>query len=82
MPHESRKLLEDMQRQAVFIQEFAADKTLAEYQANDMLRLAIERQFEIIGESLSRLLKFDAALAAQITNYRKIIDFRNAITHG
>jgi uncharacterized protein with HEPN domain len=82
MPHESRKLLEDMRRQAALIQAFTAGKTLPEYQAHDMLRLAVERQFEIIGEALGRLLKLDAALVAQITNYRKIIDFRNAITHG
>lgn len=82
MPHDTGQLLEDVQRQAALIQAFTAGKTLAEYQAHDMLRLAVERQFEIIGEALSRLLKLDAAVAAQITNYRKIIDFRNAITHG
>jgi uncharacterized protein with HEPN domain len=36
-----------------------------------MLRLAVERQFEIIGEALTRLRKFDPATAAKISQYQK-----------
>jgi uncharacterized protein with HEPN domain len=48
-----------------------------------MLQLAIEREFEIIGEALHRLTRFEeATLAEKIPEYRKIIDFRNIIAHG
>jgi len=82
MPHDPRKLLQDILSRAEGIQQFTAGKDLTAYRAHDMLRLAVERQFEIIGEAISRLLKADAALAARLTDYRRIIDFRNAITHG
>jgi uncharacterized protein with HEPN domain len=82
MPHDARKLLHDILSSAEGIERFTAGKDFADYQANEILRLAGERQFEIIGEALSRLLKTDAALASQITDYRKIIDFRNIISHG
>jgi len=48
-----------------------------------MLQLAIEREFEIIGEALYRLARIEEAkLAEKIPEYRKIIDFRNIIAHG
>ena len=56
--------------------------TLADYEANDMLRLAVERTFEIIGEALLRLERVDPSTAALITDYRRIIGFRNRLAHG
>lgn len=47
-----------------------------------MLRSAVERQFEIIGEALTRLVTFDGTLAAQLSEHRRIIAFRNILIHG
>jgi uncharacterized protein with HEPN domain len=47
-----------------------------------MLRAAVERQFEIIGEALAQLVKLDQTLAGRITEYRRIIVFRNILIHG
>ena len=48
---------------------------------NDMcLRRAVERDIEIIGEAMNRILKEDKNIA--ITNSRKIVDARNYIIHG
>ena len=82
MLHDPRKLLHDIVTRAEAIQQQTQGKDLATYQGDELLRFAIERQFEIIGEAVSRLLKADPALAARITDYRRIIDFRNAISHG
>jgi uncharacterized protein with HEPN domain len=41
---------------------------------------AVERNLEIIGEALGRILKKDSTI--QITNARKVVDTRNKITHG
>jgi uncharacterized protein with HEPN domain len=46
------------------LNEFAKDKTFDDYAENSMLRSAVERQFEIIGEALSQLAKIDKSLAA------------------
>jgi uncharacterized protein with HEPN domain len=47
-----------------------------------MLRAAVEREFEIIGEALAQLARLDAAIAARITDHRRIISFRNLLIHG
>lgn len=47
-----------------------------------MLRSAVERQFEIIGEALSQLTKIAPQLAAQIPDLPRIVAFRNILIHG
>ena len=47
-----------------------------------MLRSAVERQFGIIGEALSRLAKDDPEVAAVIPDHATIIAFRNILIHG
>ena len=42
----------------------------------------MERQFEIIGEALTRLARLDEAIAQRISEYRRIIAFRNILVHG
>ena len=50
-----------------------------EFYSNLCLRRAIERNIEIIGEAMNRILKTDRNIA--ITNSRKIVDARNYIIH-
>jgi uncharacterized protein with HEPN domain len=81
-PPEVAKLFLDMPRAAERIGRFAAHKRFEDYLKDDMLRSAIERQFEIIGEAMTRLVKLDRTVAEKITDYRKIAGFRNALIHG
>ena len=41
---------------------------------------AVERNIEIIGEAMSRILKLEPEI--KISNSRKIVDARNKIIHG
>ncbi len=47
-----------------------------------MLRSAVERQIQIIGEALNRLSKVDPATADRITDLARIVAFRNVLVHG
>jgi uncharacterized protein with HEPN domain len=82
MRREAKKYLYDIHQAAERITGFTAGKTLADYEGEAMLRSAVERQFEIIGEALAQLAKLDEALASRISEYRRIIAFRNILIHG
>jgi uncharacterized protein with HEPN domain len=82
MQPKTPKLLEDIRDAAAFIQEAVRGKTIDDYRADRILRQAIERNFEIIGEAMKRLAQHDAASAARIGEYRQIIAFRNILIHG
>ena len=78
----ARKLLFDARQAATAIQAFCEGHSLESYQQSMLLRSAVERQFEIIGEALSQLSKVDATLAARIPEAAQIISFRNQLIHG
>lgn len=50
------------------------------YQNDLKSKRAVERNIEIIGEAMSRILKHDSEI--EISNSRKIVDVRNRIIHG
>jgi uncharacterized protein with HEPN domain len=43
---------------------------------------AVEREFEIIGEAMTRLRRDFPEVAAQVPELREVIDFRNLLSHG
>jgi len=55
-------------------------KLFVEYQTDIRTKRAVERNIEIIGEAMNRILKENESI--QITNSRKIVDVRNRIIHG
>ena len=64
------------------IESYYADrpKIFAEYQNDIRTKRAIERNIEIIGEAVSRILKKDKNF--EINNAQQIIGTRNRIIHG
>ena len=82
MQLESKKLLQDMRRAAELIGEFTADRCFEDYVGDELLRSGVQRQFEIIGEALSRLSARDPDTASRVSDRRRIISFRNILIHG
>lgn len=79
---DQRKYLYDMKQACELLLQFTEGKTFADYSADPMLRSAVERQFEIVGEALAQALRLDPALATKITQTSRIIAFRNRLIHG
>ena len=73
--------LKDIEQSIMEINEFLpAERNYFVFQNDLKTRKAIERNIEIIGEAMDRILKTDPNF--QITDSRKIVDTRNRIIHG
>jgi len=81
-PDDARKYLWDALRAAELARRFASGRSYAEYEEDPMLRSAVERQLEIIGEALNRLSKADPSIASRIPDLRRVVAFRNILIHG
>lgn len=78
----SAKFLEDIREAAQDVREITSGKKFADYQADKVIRLAVERCFEIIGEAMRRLDESDHDTAAKVSDFQRIIAFRNVLIHG
>lgn len=73
--------LSDIKRSIVEIYQFLPEeRTFEAFQKDLKTRKAVERNLEIIGEALNRIVKVNPEI--KITNTRRIINTRNRIIHG
>jgi len=81
MDEKIKKYLTDIQEAILHIEEFTIGITsFFDYEKNLMLRRAVERELEIIGEAISRVLHIDENI--EIEHSRRIVDLRNRVIHG
>lgn len=80
MTDKTKKYLYDILESVNSIEDFIAEINFLQYQQNKMVRRAVEREFEIIGEAMNELLKIDKNL--KITSAKRIIGMRNRVIHG
>lgn len=72
----------DVAQACELLERFTDGKAFDDYAADPMLRSAVERQFEIVGEALRRALDRDPTLAERISGTARIVAFRNRLIHG
>ena len=81
MPRDVRTHLADIAQCIEEVETFVAGKTLDEYEENILVQRAVEREFTIIAEALSRISRMSAELSSRIDDVRQIAGFRNIIVH-
>jgi uncharacterized protein with HEPN domain len=79
---EIRKYLYDILQACDLLIQFSAAKTFEDYHKDALLRSAVERQFEIVGEALNKAIKLDPSLAGEVDHSSRIIAFRNRLIHA
>ncbi len=82
LPETSRQHLYDLARVMGEIEGFAAGATEERLLAERELQLIFEREFEILGEALARLLRTVPEAEGAIANARRIVGLRNLLAHG
>jgi len=80
MTDKARKYLFDILESIKSIEEYLTEINFFQYQKNKMVRRAVERELEIIGEAMNALLKIDENI--KITSAKRIIGMRNRVIHG
>ncbi|MBL7790835.1 MAG: DUF86 domain-containing protein [Saprospiraceae bacterium] len=58
----------------------ATVNSFEKYEKDKLIKRAVEREIEIIGEAMNRILAIDESI--NITNARQIVRTRNQIIHG
>lgn len=81
MEKKIRKYLLDIYESIKSIESYIGRKLdFKRYSNNKMLRRAVEREFEIIGEAMSRIIKLDSEI--KISSAERIIGMRSRVIHG
>jgi uncharacterized protein with HEPN domain len=81
MPRDPRAYLRDILDCCAAITVMTQDLDLDSYRQNRVIRRAVEREFTIIGEAVLALSRQEPKVFASITQARRIVDFRNQLTH-
>ena len=79
---ESKKYLHDIAHAAGLALRFVEGKRFVDYSSDPMLRSAVERQLQTVGEALAQLARIDPATAFRVSEHARIIAFRNILVHG
>ncbi len=82
MSRDARAFVWDARQAIERIASFVEGRSWEDYEADVLLRSAVERQFEIVGEALNRLSKEDPTAAERIPDLPRIVAFRNILIHG
>ena len=81
-PERTLRTLEQIKDSVSFVMIATEGKTLEDYSTDRLLRQAVERNLEIVGEAVGRLRRNDPDTALHITEHERIVAFRNVLIHG
>ena len=82
MKHDPKVCFLDVLDACNQILDFTKNIKFDEYCCDNLIKSAVERKFEIIGEALNRVKKIDPSHLESISDFEQIIGFRNVIIHG
>jgi uncharacterized protein with HEPN domain len=81
MPRDARAYLADIIEACDAITMAVRGLDLGAYEGNRLVRSSVEREFIIVGEAVAALARVAPATFDSVTRARRIIDFRNQLTH-
>jgi len=82
MARDPAKYLEDILSAAEDVFQYSRGKTIDDYRCDTMMKAAIERKLEIMGEAICQLEEHRPDWVERISEYRRIVGFRNRLAHG
>lgn len=80
--HDAQGALQDALAAGEWVIARLLDTTFERFADDEVLRSAVERKLEVIGEALSRADRAMQDLDAVVPGLRKMIGLRNVLAHG
>lgn len=81
-PERTPRTLRQIADACSFVLSVTKGKALGDYAADRLLRQAVERNLEIVGEAVGRLGRDDPETATRLSEHERIVAFRNVLIHG
>lgn len=81
LPEVAKRLLDALQA-CVAIENFVKDVDFPHFAESGLIRAAVERQFEIIGEALGKAARDEPQLGVRIPDIPRVVGLRNRLIHG
>ena len=81
MQHDFEKYLWDIHRAGMDILEFTQGKVFSDYQQDSLLRAAVERNFNVIGEAMRQVRSHFPEAAKGIEHGGEIVALRKMLPH-
>jgi uncharacterized protein with HEPN domain len=81
MPRDARAYFADIVESCDAITVAVRGLDLAGYEGTRLVRSSVEREFILIGEAAAALARIAPKVFDAITRARRIVDFRNQLTH-
>jgi len=82
MRRDPRKYLFDIRESADLIASVVSGMVFKNYLDDRVIRSAVERQLEIVGEAMRQLATLDPDLAGRLEDHHRSIGMRNILIHG
>ena len=81
MPRDERAHLADIIESCDAIAAAVSGLEFEDYDTSRLIRSSVEREFIIIGEAIAALHRVAPSTFDSITRARRVVDFRNQLTH-
>ncbi len=81
-PERTPRTLRQIADACSFVLSVTEGKGPEDYSADRLLRQAVERNLEIVGEAVGRLRRDDPETAGRLSEHERIVGFRNVLIHG
>lgn len=74
--------LDQLQDAGAFVLEDTANATMEDYASDRRLRQAVDRNLQIMADSLLRLERADSEIVKQLPGYRAVVGLRKGLSYG
>lgn len=82
MRRDASAYVEEILQAITDIESFISGMHFSSYARDERTKAAVERKLLVIGEALNQLCKTNPSVNEYVTDFKRIVGFRNILVHG